>query len=271
MKKILFLLMVLILISGCSLELSKTGKAYSSNSLMGVIERDMFKNGIFDGYVVVGKGAPAVDAVTASTILLKLNDALGNPEEIPTNIDYSRTDEEVNIGDNNLIVVGAPCDNKLIRELLDISKCEDFFSEDLTYIDYHSTGRRNVLLITGKKSSTIRANAIEVFSNPNRYNLKYPAIIHNLNNIEFKEYVPPEPEEEIHEEQQIEEQEKIEPKEELKYTQEGVENQEQTVSSQEQEPNTNHQEPEKQDTIVQQKKENIFKIVINWFSGLFRK
>jgi len=256
-KIILFLIEILI-ISGCSLEISKTGKAYGGDSLMNSIEQGMFKNGVFDGYVVVGKSAPAIDAVTASTVLLKLNDALGDPEEIPTNIDYSRTDGEVAIGSKNLIIVGTPCDNKLIRELLKISKCDDFFSEDITYINYYSIGGHNVLLITGKESSTIRANAIKVFSNPNNYNLRYPAIIHNLNNIEFKEYVAPEPKEVTNDEPQVEEQEIIE--EEPTGTQKTGEEVEQ------QEPVVSHEE---QEVINEPKKENIFEMVIGWFRSFF--
>ena len=110
--------------------------------------------------IVVDKGAPAVDIITATGIQLSLGAKGISAETI-------LADEIGGYPDSDFIFIGEPCVNTLIKDALGIEDC-NFFAMGVARIELVPLSSKKVIVLTGYDSSEIK-KASDVLMNPEDY------------------------------------------------------------------------------------------------------
>jgi hypothetical protein len=105
---------------------------------------NFFSGDQFDGYIVVGKDGTALDVLGQNAIAMKVNLYAGVPQS-----GIIKVDNEVDL-DNNLILIGNPCVNMLVNELLEEpSPCDKDFPAGKAYIRYYSVDGYEYIVAAG--------------------------------------------------------------------------------------------------------------------------
>jgi hypothetical protein len=116
----------------------------------------------FDGFLVVGKDGTASDIIGQSLIATKVALFAGKPQ-----MGISVLDSDVTI-DNNLILIGSPCVNKLTAELLDNpTPCDKDYEAGKATIKYMEKNGYKYIVAAGITDKANRA-AAEYLSNFDR-------------------------------------------------------------------------------------------------------
>ncbi len=98
----------------------------------------------FDGYIVVGKDGKSPDVLGQAALGMKINLYAGKPQ-----IRITKLDDEVSL-DNNLILIGNPCVNQLVAELLDDpAPCDKDFPIGRAYIRFIEKDGNNYIIAAG--------------------------------------------------------------------------------------------------------------------------
>lgn len=106
------------------------------------------KNGktVSNVLIVVGKQAPARDIIAATTIASALNELVETENDrVKTVLD----DEVSNLYDQNVIIIGNPCDNPQAKELTRISDCHADLKENQASITLFDEKNHIQLSIVG--------------------------------------------------------------------------------------------------------------------------
>lgn len=120
--------------------------------------KNFIKGDKFDGYIVVGANAPSSDAIIQSNLALKVAQYLGKPQLI------SKTDMDVAL-ENNLVLIGNPCINKLTNELLgNPEPCDKDFPAGEAYIKYIEKDGYKYLIIAGNDEQGTKKAAEKVIN-----------------------------------------------------------------------------------------------------------
>jgi len=121
---------------------------------------DMFvESGEFRGYFIVGDESDPLDVISMIDIAVTLQAAGQAKEGKKIDVHSSRLASEVNtLFHNDAIVVGTPCENEWITELVDAESCETAFGLNtgdglIKYVQKHD---QNFLIVTGKTSADVR-------------------------------------------------------------------------------------------------------------------
>ncbi|MBS3108078.1 hypothetical protein J4468_04150 [Candidatus Woesearchaeota archaeon] len=120
---------------------------------------------------IVGDKGFATDSVAVSLITSNLQFLSGNNQITPLLILTSEVTSS-NIANSNLILVGDPCRNDLVREYLGLLKCEDWaYPAGKGVIKFYEDGGYGILIVAGKTADDV-LKAAKVISNHNQYSLK---------------------------------------------------------------------------------------------------
>lgn len=115
------------------------------------------KDGNFNGYFVVGSGAPAIDNLAMTDIA-----AIGFGEGGVSVVDATKLDSEVNLNQRkNLIVIGRLCENDIVDQLLDEDDCDmgDYLSPGQGLIRISGEEGNVKLWVTGYTAADTRMAA----------------------------------------------------------------------------------------------------------------
>ncbi len=216
---------------------------------------NFLKDGEFDGFIVVGKEASSTDVISQSAIALKLGQVVTKPK-----FDINKLDDEVEL-ENNIILVGNPCVNKLTSALLDNpSPCDKDFHSGKAFIKYLEKDGYKYIVVAGNTDKETR-EAAQYLANYDTYGLSGSEIeISLVSDEEFEEIIHEQQETNEAEPEQAEQPELETPKPEL-YEDE-TENQEEQGAQQ--------LEEESGPSIVEEEEKGIFTNLWDWFISLFK-
>ncbi len=142
MKKALFFIILIFLFSGFVI------------ADLGDFPDNFISEDELNGYVVVGKDGTATDVLSQSVISMKLNSYIGSPQK-----GINKLDSDVDI-ENNLILIGNPCINKLTAELLgNPEPCDRDFPADKAYIKYYEEEGYKYVVVAGKDDKATKKAA----------------------------------------------------------------------------------------------------------------
>jgi hypothetical protein len=137
--------------------------------------------------IVIGNDVAPEDIIGASSIA-----GVGCPrfmEAVGTckNIISTKRDNELSLFDNNMIIVGGPCANKLTAQIMNLpttwSKCAEGFEEGTGMIKLYNKWNKTQLVVAGYSAEDTR-KITEILANYKDYNLsgKEIEVSGNINN-----------------------------------------------------------------------------------------
>ncbi|MBN1156680.1 hypothetical protein JXA85_03630, partial [Candidatus Woesearchaeota archaeon] len=123
------------------------------------------EDGVFDGYFVIGDSSPPEDVITLTNIIAQFQ---SEQPEIPIPVSAMKLASEIPSSyTQDMIVLGYPCDNQVIGELLGLANCNDF-DVDGGLLKLFNVNGHAVVVVSGS-NATNRALAGNVLVNYEDY------------------------------------------------------------------------------------------------------
>ena len=221
---------------------------------------DMFiEDGKLNALIVVGNDAPSSDVIAQTNLALFFTSYLGKPVT-----GYSKLASEVDNLEQNLILIGSPCNNDISLEILDAETCNEGLEQGEAIIKLVEGDENSYLMVMSGSDKGVR-EAANVLANYEDY---------NLNGDEFVLDVEDDVQQEDEKQRLIEEinsriSENDDEAEDAEDEMEPVEEKEEANIEQEQ-PEEVEEESEGPQPILKDE-DNLIKKIIAWFLALFRR